>query len=109
MQFYDHCCKILVIKKFIIYGKEALLLSDLFEDIERLCEKNGIEESIITITRTLKRKITDTFSEEISIYPNGKYLIVQSNDVNTCHYLIAVLKDKGLKVTSDGKLFFAIN
>ena len=86
-----------------------MLLSDLFEDIERLCEKNGIEESIITITRTLKRKITDTFPEEISIYPNGKYLIVQSNDVNTCHYLIAVLKDKGLKVTSDGKLFFAIN
>ena len=86
-----------------------MLLSDLFEDIERLCEKNGIKESIITITRTLKRKTIDTFSEEISIYQNGKYLIVLSNDVNPCHYLVAVLKDKGLKVTSDGKLFFAIN
>ena len=86
-----------------------MLLSDLFEDIERLCEKNGIEESIITITRTLKRKITDTFPEGISIYPNGKYLNMQLNDVNPCHYLVTVLKDKGLKVTSNGKLFFAIN
>ena len=35
--------------------------SDLLEDIKRLCEKNGIEESIITIARTLKKKIIDTF------------------------------------------------
>ena len=47
--------------KPIIYGKEALLLSDLLENIKRLCEKNGIEESISTITRTLKNKIIDTF------------------------------------------------
>ena len=99
----------LQIKKPIIYGKGALLLIDLFEDIKRLCEKNGIEESIITITRSLKRKIIDNFPEKISFYTNWKYLIVHSNDVNSCHYLVAVLKDKGLKVTSAGKLFFAIN
>ena len=64
--------------KPIIYGKEDLLL----RDIKRLCEKNSIEESIITIVRTLKRKIIDTFPEEISFYPNGKYLIIYSNDTN---------------------------
>ena len=85
--------KCLQIKKPIIYGKEALLLSDLLEDIKRPCEKNGIEEYIITIARTLKRKIIDTFPEEISFCTNGKYLTVHSNDVNLCHYLLAVLKN----------------
>ena len=56
--------------KPIVYGKETLFLSDLLEHIKRLCQKNGIEESIITITRTLKRKILDTFPKEISFYPN---------------------------------------
>ena len=86
-----------------------MFLSDLFEDIKRLRKENGIEQSTITITRTLKRKIIDTFLKEISIYLNGKYLIVHLNDVNPCQYLVAVLKDKGLKVTSVRKLFFAIN
>ena len=95
--------------KPIVYGKETLFLSDLLEHIKRLCQKNGIEESIITITRTLKRKIIDTLPKEISFYSNGKYLIVQSNDVNPCHDLVAVLKDKGLKVNSAIKLFFAVN
>ena len=64
--------------KPIRYGKEDLLLSD----IKRLREKSNVEESIITIVRTLKRKIIDTFPEEISFYPNGKYLVINSNDAN---------------------------
>ena len=77
--------------------------------IECLCEKNGIDESIITITITLKRKIIDTLPKKISFYRNRKYLTVHSNDVNPCHYLVAVLKDKGLiKVTPAKKLFFAL-
>ena len=55
-----------------IYGKEAFLISDLLEDIKCLRQENGIEESIITITRTLKRKMIDVFPEEILLYPNGK-------------------------------------
>ena len=51
----------------------------------------------------------DTFLEEISLYPNGKYLIVQLSNVNPCQYIAAVLNGKGLKVTSARKLFFAIN
>ena len=65
-----------------ICGKEAFLISDLLKDIKCLRQENSIEESIITITRTLKRKMIDTFPEEISLYPNGKYLIVQSSNVN---------------------------
>ena len=53
--------------------------------IECLCEKNGIDESIITITITLKRKIIDTLPKKISFYRNRKYLTVHSNDVNPCH------------------------
>ena len=61
----------LLIQKRIICGKEAFLISDLFENIKHLCEENGIEKSIIT---TLKKKIIDIFPEEVSFYPNGKYL-----------------------------------
>ena len=53
--------------------------------------------------------MTDTFPEEISLYPNGKYLIVQLSNVNPCQYIAAVLNGKGLKVTSARKLFFTIN
>ena len=54
-------------------GSCFILLRDLLEDIKRFCEYHGTEESVITITRTLKKKIIDTFPEEISFYPNGKY------------------------------------
>ena len=77
----------------------------MLEDIKYLREENGIEESIITTTRTFKKKIINTFPEEISFYPNGKYLIVQSSNINPCHFIVAVLKSKGLKVTSAEKLF----
>ena len=70
---------------------------------------NRIEESIITITRDLKRKMIGTFPEEISLSPNGKYLIVQSSNANPCQYIVAVLNSKGLKVISARKLFFTIN
>ena len=97
------------INKLIICGKEAFLISDLLEDIKCLHQENGIEESIITITRTLKKEMIDTFPEEISLYPNGKYLIVPSSNANLCQYIVAVLNGKGLKVTSARKLVFTMN
>ena len=99
----------LQINKGVTCGKEAFIISDLLEDIKCLRQENGIEESIIAITRTLKRKMIDTFLEEISLSPNGKYLIVQLSNVNPCQYIAAVLNGKGLKVTSARKLFFTIN
>ena len=97
------------IYKGIICGKEVFLISDLLEDIKCLRKENSIEESIITIIRTLKRKMIDSFHEEISLYPNGKYLTVQSSNANPCQYIVAVLNGKDLKVTSTRKLFFTIN
>ena len=57
----------LKIQKRNICGKEPFILSDL-QYIKSLCEENGIEEYIIT--KTLKRRITDTIPEEISFYLN---------------------------------------
>ena len=82
------------------------LASKSLEDIKCLRQENGIEESIITITRTLKGKMIGTFPEEISLYPNGKYLIIQSVNANPCQYIAAVLNGKKLKVTPARKLFF---
>ena len=93
----------------IICRKEAFILSDLLEDIKRLREESGIGGFIIIITRTLKRKIIDTFPVEISFYPNLKYLTGQSSNVNPYQYIVAVLKDKVLKSASTKKQFFAIN
>ena len=71
--------KSMTIIKRIICGKEVFLFNDLLEDIKRLCEANSG-----TNTRTLKRKIIDTFPQENSFYSNGKYFIVHSSDVNHC-------------------------
>ena len=76
----------LQIKKRIIYGKEVTIN--------------------ITIKKTLKRKIIDTFLEEILFYANEKCLIVHSSNIYPCQFIVAVLKGKGLKVTSARKLFF---
>ena len=57
--------------------ERRLFSSAIYLNISNFSEENGIEESIITINKTSKRKITDTFSKEISFYPNEKYLIVQ--------------------------------
>ena len=54
-------------------------------------------ESIISNTRTLKRRIIDKFSEYISFYRKYKYLRVNSSIVNLCEYVLAILKGKGLK------------
>ena len=86
--------------------RKLFSISDLLEDIKCLRQEDGIEESIITITRTLKRKMIDTLPEEILRYPNGKYLIVQSSNAIPCQYIVAWQKD--LKVTWL-KLFFTIN
>ena len=107
LNVFEESC--LWINKRIICGKEAFLISDLLEYINCLRQENGVEESTITITRTLKRKMMHTFPEAISVLRIGKCFIVQSSNVNPCQYILAVLNDKGLKVTSARKLLFTIN
>lgn len=86
-------------------GKEAFLLSELLEDFKHLCGENCVEEPVITNTGTFKRKTIDTFTEEISFYPNRKYLIVHSSDINPGTTILGVLKNKELKDDDIIKLF----
>ena len=85
------------LKKRVIFEKDAFLLSDLLDDIRMLSEEYGLTEPVISNTRTLKRKITERYPDEISYYPKGKYLIVHCSDMNPCEYAVAVLKEKGLR------------
>ena len=84
-------------KKSILHEKDEFLLSDLLEDIKRLSELNGLTETIFLNTRTLKSRIIDKFSDDISFSPKGKYLVVCSSDVDLCQYVLAYLKGKQLK------------
>ena len=73
----------LALKKIIVHEKEAFFLSDQLQDIKGLSKLNGLTEPII-----------DKFSDDISFYPKGKYLIVHSSDINPCEYVVAILKGK---------------
>ena len=87
----------MALKKRIVHEKDTFLLSDLLEDIKRLSELNGLMEFIISNKRTLKRRIIDKFSDDISFYSKDKYLIVHSSGINPSEYVLAILKEKGLK------------
>ena len=52
----------------------------------------------LNTSTSLKRKIIETFHEEILFDPNGKCLIVHSGDVNPYQFIVAILRDKALKV-----------
>ena len=67
----------LQIKKPPTYGKEALLFSNLLQNIKRLCEKNVIEESIIAITGILKWKIILFISKFLFIQMRNTSLYIQ--------------------------------
>ena len=95
----------LAVKKIIVHEKDAFLLSNLLEDIKRSSELSRLTEPIISNTRTLKGRIIDKFSDDISFYRKDKYLIVNSSDVNLYEYLLAILKRKGLKACDIMKLF----
>ena len=51
--------------------------------------------------------LIDTFPQEISFNPNEKYLTVELNRIDPCHFAVVVLKGKGLKVTSAKKCSLA--
>ena len=63
-------------------GKEAFLISDLLDDIKCLRQENRIEKIITAVTRTLKRKIIDTFPKEISqfsfLHVVGKIIVLKN-------------------------------
>ena len=90
----------MALKTRIVHEKDAFLLSDLPEDIKRLSELSRLTEPIISNTKTLKRRIIDKFLDDICFYYEifkDKDLKVHTSNVNLCEYVLAVLKEKGLK------------
>ena len=95
--------------KKAFFMERKLFSSAIYLNISTVSKENRIEESINTVNKTLKRKILDTFPEELLFYLNGKYLIVQSSSINPCHFVVGVLRGKGLKVSYARKLLFGLN
>ena len=62
--------------------------------------ERGDHFKALNTSTSLKIKIIETFHEEILFYSNGKYLIVYSGDLNPCQFIVAILRDKALKVSS---------
>ena len=96
----------LALKKRIIHEKDAFLLSDLLKNMKHLSELSGLTEPFISNTRTLKRRIIEKFSDDISFHPKDKYLTVPSRDVNQfvhsryvnpCESILVIWKGKGWK------------
>ena len=90
----------------ILHHKSAFPLNDILLDITSIGMEYGREIPPITNTKELKRKLISQFPEELSFFPNGKYVIVHACDINPCEYSVATLKGHGLR-DNDLMLAFA--
>ena len=75
--------------------KSTYLLNELSIDITLISEEQGLEDAPITRTRSLKRRIVDKFGEDVSFFPNGKYLIVHASGINPSLCSIATPQGNG--------------
>ena len=94
-RFYDHCCKLIVFCGKLL-SKTSVFLFIIFSGG---AGKRGDHFEALNTSTSLKRKIIETFHEKMLLYPN-EYLIVYSGDVNPCQFIVAILRDKALKVFS---------
>ncbi len=67
------------------------------KDIGYASEEVGLDASIISDTRTLRRKIEEEFGEHISFRSASKYVLVYASDTNPCDYAVATLRGQGLR------------
>ena len=81
------------IRRKIIHGKEAYLLTDLLRDANSLC-RGG---SVIPKTCQLKKLLTEKFGDDIAFFISGRNCIVHSSKINPCEYSIATIKGNGLR------------
>ena len=70
------------ITKNILHHNSAFLLNDPLLDIKNITMEYGREIPPITNTENLKRRLISQFPEELSFFPNGKYVIVHASDIN---------------------------
>ena len=81
----------MALKKRIVHEKGVFLLSDLLKDIKCSSVLNALTEHVLSNARTLKRRIINKFSDDISLQ------VFHSSDVNPREYVLPILKGKGLK------------
>ena len=84
------------IKTKITKDKEAYSLHELLKDVKYLSDKHDFETPVIEHTNSLKRYLVQEYSNDIALFPSGKYLLVHPVDINPCTYSIATLHDCGL-------------
>eukprot|EP00794_Sanderia_malayensis_P017234 gene17234-18955_t len=86
-----------IVENKILRKRHAYLLHDILKDLKNLCLENGIEP-VISHTAGLKRKLLEQFTEErLGFFPQGKYVIVYSQDTNPCEYSASTLLGHGLR------------
>ena len=66
--------------------KEVYLLHELLKDIKHLSKEHEREFPVIENTSSLKRYLVQEYSNEIAVFPSGKYLLVHPIDINSCTY-----------------------
>ena len=91
--------------KNILYWEKKLFCWLNYSKILGIFAGKKPEEPVITNIGTFKRKTIDTFAEEISFYPNRKYLVVHLSDINPCTTILGVMKNNKLKDDDIIKLF----
>ena len=62
-----------------------------------ICIDVGLDDSVITCTKSLKRELDREFGTSLGYQSVSKYVIVYSSDTNPCDYAIATLHGCGLK------------
>ena len=94
-----------IIEKEILKKRKTHLLSDILEDLKNLIYEYGIDP-VLVHTVGLLRNLIQHFSEErLGFHPQGRYVIVYSQDTNPCEYSVAIIKGHGLR---DGDLVRSI-
>ena len=91
----------------ILRDENAYLLTQLLEDLIRLCDERGVA-TLITRTNQIRRKIEEKFEDDIGFFPSGKYIIVHSAWLNPCKYSVATLRGAGLRDIDLAKGFAAM-
>lgn len=81
----------------ILRDHKAFLLVNLLDDIIDMSEEEGLEESCIKHTTTMKSLLQTRFQDKLSFHKVGRNVMVYASDVNPCIYVAATLIGSGLR------------
>ena len=80
----------------IVHQKNAYLLNELLKDYQNLFFEENCE-TLLSDTRSLKRKLIQEFNDDLGFFPNGHHVIVHGADINPCEFTVATLQGHGLR------------